>query len=91
MDSPKNSTLHTGGGRTVRDARDDEAPLIRDFQVVMAMESEKLKLDPAITLRGVNRIFNDPALGKYLVMETIGRNGKPEVVGCTLVQNEWRD
>ena len=77
--------------KPIREARSDEAELIRDFQVRMAFESEKLKLDPEVCLRGVRRIFAEPSLGHYLVMEAPGANGNREVVGCTLVQREWSD
>lgn len=55
------------------------------------MESERLKLDPEVCLRGVRRVFAEPALGQYFVMETIGKDGNPFVVGCTLIQREWSD
>lgn len=77
--------------RTVSEARPNEAELIRDFQLVMAVESENLRLDPEVCLRGVKRVFAEPSLGHYLVMETPGADGKPHVVGCTLVQREWSD
>jgi ribosomal protein S18 acetylase RimI-like enzyme len=91
MDSPENRTPQSTCGRSVREAREAEAPLIRDFQVLMAMESEQLRLDPAVTLRGVTRVFREPTLGKYLVMEFASENQTPEVVGCALIQNEWSD
>jgi ribosomal protein S18 acetylase RimI-like enzyme len=77
--------------KSIREARAEEAGLIRDFQVRMALESEKMKLDPATCLRGVDRIFADPSLGHYLVMETLRPDGSREIVGCTLVQREWSD
>lgn len=91
MDSPPESTPNPSARRTVREAREDEAASIRDFQVLMAMESEGFELDPEVCLRGVRRVFEDSSLGRYLVMETAGKNGTPEVVGCTLIQREWSD
>jgi GNAT superfamily N-acetyltransferase len=71
---------------TIRAARSDEASLIRDFQVTMAFESEKLRLDPETCLRGVRRIFAEPTLGEYLVLESAGA-----IAGCVLLQREWSD
>ncbi len=71
---------------TIREARLGEAPLLRDFQVEMAMESERLKLDPEVCLRGVQRIFGEPSLGHYLFIEEAGA-----IIGCVLLQREWSD
>ncbi len=71
---------------TIREARPNEAPLLRDFQVRMALESEGLRLDPETCLRGVERIFAEPALGQYWCVESAG-----ETVGCVLLQREWSD
>ena len=71
---------------TIREARPDEAPLVRDFQVAMAWESEKMGLDPEVCLRGVRRIFDEPSLGHYLLLESEG-----VVLGCVLLQREWSD
>lgn len=70
----------------IRPARVEEASLLRDFQVAMAFESEKLRLDPETCLRGVQRVFTEPALGEYLVLESEG-----QVAGCVLLQREWSD
>ncbi|MBS1962923.1 MAG: GNAT family N-acetyltransferase [Bdellovibrionales bacterium] len=64
---------------------------IRDFQLAMAMESENLRLDPEVCLRGVSRVFAEPALGEYWIMEIPGPDGRPRIVGCTLIQTEWSD
>lgn len=71
----------------IREARPSDATLIRDFQLEMAIESENLRLDPEVCLRGVKRIFDEPSLGYYLVFERPGSG----IVGCTLVQKEWSD
>jgi GNAT superfamily N-acetyltransferase len=59
---------------------------ISDFQVQMAWETEKLKLDPPTVLKGVSAVFDDPAKGKYWIAESEGR-----VVGCLLTIPEWSD
>ncbi len=90
MDSPE-STPNSTPRRTVREARADEAGLIRDFQVAMAWESEKMRLDSEVCLRGVRRVFDEPALGRYFVMEIESGDANPVVAGCTLIQREWSD
>lgn len=69
-----------------REAKPDEAILIRDFQVAMAFESERMRLDPDTCLRGVRHVFADPTIGQYHVVG-IGK----EIVACVLVQREWSD
>lgn len=59
---------------------------IADFQVQMAWETEKLKLDPPTVLNGVSAVFDDPSKGKYWIAESGGR-----VVGCLLTIPEWSD
>lgn len=71
-----------------REARPDEASLIRDFQVAMAFESEKMRLDPDTCMRGVRAVFESPAKGAYWVAED--RESK-KILGCTLLINEWSD
>jgi GNAT superfamily N-acetyltransferase len=63
-----------------------EAETIRDFQLEMAMESEKLTLDGATCLLGVMAVFEDPARGRYFVVESAGH-----IVGSMLIQHEWSD
>ena len=59
---------------------------IADFQVQMAWETEKLKLDPPTVQNGVSAVFDDPSKGKYWIAESGGR-----VVGCLLTIPEWSD
>ncbi len=67
-------------------AEPHEALLITDFQVAMAMETEKMRLDAAICGAGVRAVFENPAYGRYLVCEVDG-----VVAGSLLLQNEWSD
>jgi hypothetical protein len=60
--------------------------IITKFQILMAFETEKIKLDPLIVELGVNAIFDDPAKGKYWLAEVEGK-----VVGCLLTIPEWSD
>jgi ribosomal protein S18 acetylase RimI-like enzyme len=63
-----------------------DAPLISQFQVAMAFETENLHLDPEIVNLGVASVFDDPSKGKYWVAEVQG-----QVVGCLLTIPEWSD
>jgi GNAT superfamily N-acetyltransferase len=63
-----------------------DVPTIAEFQVNMAWETEKLKLDPAVVDLGVSAVFDDPAKGKYWLAEIDN-----QVVGCLLTVPEWSD
>lgn len=63
-----------------------DAPVIASFQVKMAWETEKYKLDPDTVIKGVEAVFNDPNKGTYYVAEHMGN-----VVACLLVTYEWSD
>jgi GNAT superfamily N-acetyltransferase len=83
-ESPKTNRVPT----LFREARLEEASLIRDFQLEMAMESERLRLDPEVCARGVRAVFDDPTKGRYWVAESVETK---EVLACTLLQSEWSD
>lgn len=59
---------------------------IAEFQICMALETEKLKLDPATVQKGVTAVLDDPSKGKYWLAEI---NGK--VIGSLLTMPEWSD
>lgn len=63
-----------------------DIPVIADYQVRMAWETENMKLDPPTVEKGVAAVFDDPSKGKYWLAEL---NGK--VVGCLLTVPEWSD
>ena len=60
--------------------------VIADFQVKMAFETEKMKLDPPTVQLGVSAVMDDPSKGKYWLAEIDGK-----VVGCLLTVPEWSD
>ena len=70
----------------VRRARPDEAGLLVDYQIHLALETEELALDPATVSAGVQAVFDDPAKGIYWVAES-----ENQVVGGLLTQREWSD
>lgn len=63
-----------------------EAPVIADFQIKMAWETENVRLDPAICLRGVEAVFINAHLGCYYVCAI-----DQQVVGSLLITTEWSD
>lgn len=63
-----------------------DVPVIAEFQIKMALETENFKLDPATVELGVSAVFDDPSKGKYWLAE-IDR----EVVACLLTIPEWSD
>jgi GNAT superfamily N-acetyltransferase len=71
---------------TIRDARPDDWPVIVDFNLRMALETEHKKLDPARVTPGVRRVLADPALGRYFVAEHEGR-----IIGQLMITLEWSD
>ena len=65
--------------------REDIRPII-EFQLKMAMETEDLKLDPAVVTKGVEAIFNDHSKGRYYVAKE-----QDVVIGCLLTTPEWSE
>ena len=69
-----------------RPAMPADASRICDFQIRMAWETEKLRLDPKTCDAGVRAVFARPHLGTYYVCEFEGT-----VIGSLLVVTEWSD
>ena len=70
----------------VRPAVRADAGTIAAFNRALARESEGLALDPAVVLRGVRAVFDDPARGVYFIAEIGGRPA-----GQIQVTYEWSD
>ncbi|HEY8279701.1 MAG TPA: GNAT family N-acetyltransferase [Bdellovibrionota bacterium] len=71
---------------TYRKAEKEDAPAIQSFQLAMAWETEKLKLNEATLKEGVGAVFNSPEIGSYHVCCVDG-----EVAGSLLLLKEWSD
>lgn len=69
-----------------RPAQAHEAQVIRNFQIEMALETEKFKLNEETVTQGVETVFARPELGHYHVCEVEG-----QVVGSLLLIPEWSD
>jgi len=71
---------------TIRPGLMFDVETIAQYQVQMAWETEKMKLDLPTVLKGVQAVIDDPSKGKYWVAEINGN-----VVGCLLTVPEWSD
>lgn len=71
---------------TFNKARPQDAQAIQNFQMEMAWETEKLRLDPSTLSKGVAAVFAKPELGQYHVC----LRGN-EVIGSLLIIGEWSD
>jgi GNAT superfamily N-acetyltransferase len=70
----------------IRKAITADAPLIIDFQLKMAWETEEMKLDPTLVTPGVKAVFDDSSRGQYYVAEADGK-----VIASLLITYEWSD
>ena len=70
----------------IRKAALADLPVIADFNVRLAQESEGLGLDPACVEAGVAAVLTDPAKGIYYVAEVAGT-----VAGQLMITYEWSD
>lgn len=70
----------------IRNAQPDDIPLIVDFQLKMALETEALQLNASTLKRGVQAVFDHPEKGRYFMAETENR-----VCGSMLITYEWSD
>ncbi len=71
---------------TIREAIAKDIPVIKDFQLKMAKETENLNLNFEIVNKGVSAVFGNSGLGKYYVAEVSG-----QTVASLLVTPEWSD
>jgi len=70
----------------IRNANEEDAQTIANFQLAMALETENLKLNNTILENGVKAVFTDSTKGKYYVAECNG-----EIIGSLLTTYEWSD
>jgi ribosomal protein S18 acetylase RimI-like enzyme len=76
----------------IRPAVASEAPLIADFQMRMAEESEGLSLDGDTLARGIAAVFESRANASYWVAEDQAREGDTKTVaGMLMTVPEWSD
>ncbi len=70
----------------IREGALSDAPLVADFNLLLAEESEGLRLDEALVQAGVAAVLKDPAKGLYYIAEVEGA-----VVGQLMITYEWSD
>lgn len=70
----------------IRQAEPEDMYFIIESQLMMALETESLKLDRMIVSQGVKAVFDDPAKGFYIV----GSSNKT-LVSCLMITIEWSD
>jgi GNAT superfamily N-acetyltransferase len=70
----------------IRKAVLPDAPSIIDFQLKMAWETEKMKLNRETVTKGVNAVFDDRSRGEYFVAENDG-----QIIASLLITYEWSD
>jgi GNAT superfamily N-acetyltransferase len=78
----------------VRDAAARDHPVIVEFNLRLALETEAKQLDPAVLARGVARALADPDGLRYWVAEALPGEASQEpgtVVGQAAVSREWSD
>lgn len=78
----------------VRDATLADAAVVVEFNRLLARESEHKELDVEVLSRGVRRALSSPDLCRYFVAEWKEGEGKPVIVGQSMLTYEltdWRD
>lgn len=78
----------------VRDATLADAAVVIEFNRLLARESEHKELDVETLTRGVRRALERPDLCRYFVAEWKEGEGKPVIVGQSMLTYEltdWRD
>ncbi len=70
----------------IRPAKPADVATIASFNIAMAWETEKLRLDAYTLEHGVQAVLADGAKGHYFVAEIAGA-----VAGCLMVTHEWSD
>ncbi len=70
----------------IRKAAESDVPVIVDYNLGLAQETEELELDRATVRAGVEAMFRDGDKGRYYVAELDGK-----VVGQVMITYEWSD
>ena len=70
----------------VSKAQKSDIPEIINFNINMAMETEKKKLDEQTVTKGVHKVFSSPSLGYYIIVKN-----SSGILGCLMITYEWSD
>ena len=71
---------------TIRRAKLDDLPVIADYNMRLASETESIRLDRATLTCGVHAALTDESKALYFVAEVEGR-----VIGTLMITYEWSD
>lgn len=71
---------------TIRRATVNDVVRVAYFNIAMAWETEKIRLNPYTIEAGVKAAIEDPNKCDYWVAEIAG-----QIVGCLMVTHEWSD
>ncbi len=72
----------------VRTGIPQDIPVLADFLQQMASESEAIALDRNTVELGISRVFQQPQLGQYWVLEN---RETAQTVGMCMITFEWSD
>ena len=78
--------LPSGDKMKIRQADLSDAPVITEFNLRLAQETENLQLDPGRVAEGVAALLRDPSKGLYYLAEAEGM-----VAGQLMITYEWSD
>ncbi|HVQ01123.1 MAG TPA: GNAT family N-acetyltransferase [Candidatus Thermoplasmatota archaeon] len=70
----------------IRIAQRNDAPIIASYNIILAEETERLRLDQKTVLAGVEALLSDGSKGFYLVAEE-----DDAVIGQAMITMEWSD
>ena len=70
----------------IRKAVPEDMPVISEFQLKMAWETECFALHPETVMNGVKAVFDKPSRGQYWVA-----TDSDEVIASLLITYEWSD
>ncbi|MHC4759584.1 MAG: GNAT family N-acetyltransferase [Planctomycetota bacterium] len=71
---------------SIRLAKDTDTETLVDFNVAIALDTERKELSPAVVTKGVQTLLNSPEYGFYIVAESAD-----QIVGSVMVTFEWSD
>jgi GNAT superfamily N-acetyltransferase len=71
---------------SIRPALLDDTPILVQYNMKLAAESEAKQLDREMITRGVDAVLRDPNRGRYYLAELDG-----EIVGQIMITFEWSD
>lgn len=86
--SVNESKICTPASYHIRTACEHDVPIIVEYNLKMALETEQIALDQDTVLHGVRNVITDPTRGIYFVAV---EESDGNVVGQTMVTYEWSD